>query len=135
MRVQQKAGCQFKKSKPAGLGFGWQPEQARLASILYNIRRVFNNNVDVIGLQEVPAAILYDVVALATEFNAHTDWVAAPSSEDTDNYELYVGRRGSSATLAAFSEAERAAALAPVPHKVLITRFRAMKDGDPRKPV
>ena len=119
----------------AARGFGWQPEQARLASILYNIRRVFNNDVDIIGLQEVPAAILYDVVALATEFNAHTDWVAAPSTEDRDNYEPHVGRRGSSAALAALSEAERAAALAPVPHEVLITRFRAMKDGDPRKPV
>ena len=119
----------------AARGFGWQPEQARLASILYNIRRVFNNDVDVIGLQEVPAAILYDVVALATEFNAHTDWVAAPSTHDADNYEPYVGRRGSSAALAALSEAERAAALAPVAHEVLITRYRAMKDGDPRKPV
>ena len=65
---------------------------------------------------------------------ADQPWVAAPSSEDADNYGPYVGRRGSSAALAALSEAERAAALAPVAHEVLITSYRAMKDGDPRKP-
>ena len=125
----------------ANLGFDWQPEQTRLTSVLTNIRRLLDDGVRVLGLQEVPAAIVHQVAALGAEYKAYTEWVAAPSKSDTENYTTWVGRRGSSPRTGAVPRATRhrlddetyKTAIAPVAHEVMMTRFDAMKPDDPRQ--
>ena len=101
---------------------------------------MLDDGVHVLGLQEVPAAIVHQVAALGAEYKAYTEWVAAPSKSDTENYThgsadaaRPTDRRVPPATRHRLDDETYKTAIAPVAHEVMMTRFDAMKPNDPRR--
>lgn len=63
----------------ASFGFDWQPEDARLRAVMAEVTKLLAM-AHVVGLQEVPCALVLRIVQLATANQADTQWLAAPAT-------------------------------------------------------
>ena len=107
------------------LGFDWQPEPQRLDLIYQHVATLLST-AQVVGLQEVPAALVERLVALGATRSFQVQWVAAPSKHDEAAYARTVGRRGCSLDKADRDSGQRLANLPQVAHDVLFTSYTSL---------
>ena len=99
----------------AAFGFDLEQEDARLLAIERHVQELLNV-ADVIGLQEVPAALVKQLVRKGEQQAFEVQWLSAPSDKDAEWYVPAAGRRGRS------SEGEPASSLPPVAHDMMFCR-------------
>ena len=122
----------FEQFWPAsGFGFEWQPEDERLDDIERHVVTLLES-AEVVGLQEVPVRLVQRLVVLATGKEYQAQWVAAPSSKDTEWYERTVGRRGCSTEAGSRDALSSLLSSLPagcgLPHDMLLVRYSALKE-------
>jgi len=118
----------------AAFGFGAGPglntqdravEEARREAITRHVVQLLEVS-DVLGLQEVPAALVHPLAELGSKRGFEVQWVAAPTAKDEEWHAKAAGRRGSSSAAAVV---EAARALPPVMHDMLFARAEVLTEG------
>jgi endonuclease/exonuclease/phosphatase family metal-dependent hydrolase len=111
------------------VGFDWQPEPQRLEAIAQQVDALLTT-ADVVGLQEVPAALVAKLAALGASRQFHVQWVAAPSEHDEVLYAGVVGRRGDSFASGGGDRDPSCdlESLPQVAHDMLLTRYSSLNE-------
>ena len=99
----------------AEFGFDRTQEDSRLLAIEQHVEELLSV-ADVIGLQEVPATLVKQLIHNGIQHQFEVQWVSAPSSEDEEWYLQCAGDRGHS------SEGVTSGTLPPVAHDMLFCR-------------
>ena len=102
----------------AAFGFDFKEEDSRLNAIKHHVEQLLDL-ADVVGLQEVPADLVDRLVRCGLDRDFESQWVAAPSDQDTAWYDAAVGKRGCSSDVGGI---DAALPLPPVAHDMLLAR-------------
>lgn len=113
----------------AGFGFDAEQEAGRLLAVEKHAVQLLSV-AEVVGLQEVPAALVERLIEHGTRQHFQVQWVAAPSDYDKEWYDKVAGvlsHAGRGSNEAGVAEPATPRSLPPVAHDMLFARCEVLK--------